>query len=88
LRQASIDLSLTFISGTQEAFPAAAISFDRFIVVNLLTEGMDRVRHVKRKEHAALKGHNDTSQKPPKTCPGSSTLRVLSGQSHEQKRLI
>ncbi len=58
--QVSIDLSPAFIAGTAESFPAAAITFDRFHVVKLLNEAMDKVRRVERKEHDELKGHKYT----------------------------
>lgn len=60
IKQASLDLSPAFISGVKEAFPAAEITFDRFHVVKLLNEAMDKVRKAERKEHEALKGHKYT----------------------------
>jgi len=58
--QASIDLSPAFISGIQQQFPNAAITFDRFHVVKLLNQAMDRVRRLEQKEHDAIKGHKYT----------------------------
>lgn len=60
IQQASLDLSPAFIAGVQECFPCAQLTFDRFHVVKLLNEAMDRVRRAERKEHAALKGHKYT----------------------------
>jgi transposase len=65
VQQASIDLSPAFISGVKASFPSAQITFDRFHVVKLLNEAMDKVRKVERKEHAALKGHQYTFLKNP-----------------------
>ncbi len=55
-----MDLSPAFIAGAATAFPHAAITFDRFHVVKLLNEAMDKVRRVERIEHEALKGHKYT----------------------------
>lgn len=60
ISQVSIDLSPAFIAGVADSFPAAAITFDRFHVVKLLNEAMDKVRRVERLEHEALKGHKYT----------------------------
>ena len=60
ITQISMDLSPAFIAGAAESFPAAAVTFDRFHVVKLLNEAMDRVRRVERIEHAELKGHKYT----------------------------
>ena len=60
IKQASLDLSPAFISGVKESFPSAEITFDRFHVVKLLNEAMDKVRKAERKEHEALKGQKYT----------------------------
>jgi len=65
IKQASLDLSPAFISGVKESFPSAEITFDRFHVVKLLNEAMDKVRKAERKEHEALKGHKYTFLKNP-----------------------
>lgn len=57
ITQLSMDLSPAFIAGGAESFPAAKITFDRFHVVKLLNEAMDKVRRVERIEHDELKGH-------------------------------
>jgi len=51
-----MDLSPAFIAGAAAYFPVAEITFDRFYVVKLLNEAMDKVRKDERKEHEALKG--------------------------------
>ena len=56
----SMDMSPSFISGVIEHFPKAEIHFDRFHVVKLLNEAMDKVRQTERKEHEELKGHKYT----------------------------
>jgi transposase len=60
ITQVSMDLSPAFIAGAAKSFPAAAITFDRFHVVKLLNEAMDKVRRVERLEHEELKGHKYT----------------------------
>jgi transposase len=60
ITQASIDLSPAFISGIKKNFPEAEITFDRFHVVKLLNEAMDKVRQQERREHDELKGHKYT----------------------------
>ena len=59
VNELSMDLSPAFIAGAADSFPSAQITFDRFHVVKLLNEAMDKVR-MERKEHAALKGHKYT----------------------------
>ena len=60
VKHASMDMSPSFISGVTEYFPKAEIHFDRFHVVKLLNEAMDKVRQTERKEHDELKGHKYT----------------------------
>ena len=65
ITEASIDLSPAFISGIRKHFPEASITFDRFHVVKLLNNAMDKVRQQERREHDALKGHKYTFLKNP-----------------------
>jgi transposase len=60
IKDASMDMSPSFISGVTEYFPKAEIHFDRFHVVKLLNDAMDKVRQAERKEHEDLKGHKYT----------------------------
>ena len=60
IKHASIDMSPSFISGINEHFPTTEIHFDRFHVVKLLNEAMDKVRQLERKEHNEIKGHKYT----------------------------
>ena len=61
----SIDLSPAFIAGSHEQFVNAQITFDRFHVVKLLNEAMDKLRRQERVEHEALKGHKYTFLRKP-----------------------
>jgi len=58
--QLSMDLSPSFIAGAGESFPLAEITFDRFHVVKLLNQAMDKVRKAEQEEHQALKGQKYT----------------------------
>lgn len=62
----SIDLSPAFIAGSAEQFVNAKITFDRFHVVKLLNEAMDKLRRQEYAEHQALKGHKYTFLRNPK----------------------
>jgi transposase len=60
ITDACIDMSPSFIAGLGEHFPNAAITFDKFHVVKLLNEAMDKLRKLEYKEHQILKGHKYT----------------------------
>jgi len=49
--QISMDLSGAFIAGAARSFPRAAITFDRFHLVKLLNEAMDKVRIAEKLEY-------------------------------------
>ena len=53
-------MSPAYISGIRNNFPDSSIVFDRFHIVKLLNEAMDKVRKAERREHQALKGHKYT----------------------------
>jgi len=60
IKQVSIDMSPAFIAGVSNNFPKAEITFDRFHIVKLLNEAMDKVRKDERREHERIKGHKYT----------------------------
>jgi len=60
ITQLSMDLPPAFIAGAAESFPSAKITVDRFHVVKLLNEAMDKVRRAERLEHDELTGHKYT----------------------------
>jgi len=60
ITDACIDMSPSFIAGLGEHFPDTAITFDKFHVVKLLNEAMDKLRKLEYKEHQVLKGHKYT----------------------------
>jgi len=93
---ASMDMSPSFIAGVLEYFPKAEIHFDRFHVVKLLNEAMDKVRQMERKEHAELKGHkytflknrNNLSESKQKALSELITLYPTLGEAYRLKELF
>lgn len=57
IKQAVIDMSPSYISGIEENFPNAEITFDKFHVNKLINGAMDEVRKAERKQNSELKGH-------------------------------
>lgn len=53
----SMDMSPAFISGVVNNFPTSNITFDKFHIMKLINEAMDKVRIYERKQHSELKGH-------------------------------
>ena len=96
ITQVSMDLSPAFIAGSAEYFPDAAITFDRFHVVKLLNEAMDKVRRAERIEHNELKGHKYTflknrqnlSAKKEKELADMITLYPNLGEAYRLKELF
>lgn len=70
VEHASMDMSPSFISGVMKYFSGAEIHFDRFHVVKLLNEAMNKVRQLERKEHDELKGHKYIFLKNPEDLSG------------------
>lgn len=60
ITDACIDMSPSFIAGLSDHFPHTAVTFDKFHVVKLLNEAMDKLRKLEYKEHKVLKGHKYT----------------------------
>lgn len=55
IRNISMDMSKSFISGAEAYFPDAKITFDKFHVKKLLNEAVDKVRREESKETEILK---------------------------------
>jgi transposase len=95
IRDVSMDMSPSFISGAAEYFPKADIHFDRFHVVKLLNDAMDEVRKAERKEHDELKGHkytflknrNNLSDNKQKALSEFITLYPTLGEAYRLKEL-
>ncbi len=52
----SCDMSQAFIKGTQENLPKAKITFDKFHVLKLINEAVDKVRRTEAQSNPLLKG--------------------------------
>ena len=96
VKELSMDLSPAFIAGAGESFPKAQITFDRFHVVKLLNEAMNKVRIDERKEHEALKNHKYTflknkeklSDKKRQALDEMITLYPTLGEAYRLKELF
>lgn len=80
ITDACIDMSNSFIAGLSDNFPNTAVTFDKFHVVKLLNEAMDKVRKNEYREHQILKGHKYTFLK--------STKRLSASQKRDREMLI
>ena len=52
----SCDMSPAFIAGAQKNFPNANITFDKYHLVKVVNDAVDKVRRAEQKERAELKG--------------------------------
>ena len=56
ITEVSIDMSPAFVKGVTEQLPNAAVTFDKFHVVGLVSAAVDEVRRLERKDHPELAG--------------------------------
>ena len=56
IEEACLDMSPAFISGLQEQFPQAELTFDNFHLMQLLGDAVDAVRREEQPTHPELKG--------------------------------
>lgn len=56
VREICCDMSPAFIKGIEQAFPKAAITFDKFHVMRVIGDAVDKTRRSERQEHPELKG--------------------------------
>jgi transposase len=61
------DMSPAFISGVEATFPQAAITFDKFHVLQLLGNAVDKTRKAEKAEHPELKGWRYALLRNPET---------------------
>ena len=54
VKEACCDMSPAFISGINEHFPEAQITFDKFHIMKIINEAVDEVRRAEQKEHPVL----------------------------------
>lgn len=55
VRELCMDMSAAYMKGARESFPDAEITFDRFHVVKLLNEAVEKVRRLEQKGRPELK---------------------------------
>lgn len=67
IREICCDMSPAFIKGIEEAFPEAAITFDKFHVLRLIGDAVDKTRRAERAEYPELKGYRYTLLRNPET---------------------
>ena len=76
------DMSPAFISGVEAAFPQAAITFDKFHVLQLLGNAVDATRKAERAQHPELKGWRYALLRNPET----SARQLLQFKSELKRR--
>ena len=54
IKQMCCDMSPAFIKGVEEQFPNAELTFDKFHIVKVVNEAVDKVRRAEQKEHPEL----------------------------------
>jgi transposase len=54
IKQICCDMSPAFIKGVEEQFPEAELTFDKFHIVKVVNDAVDRVRREEQKEHPEL----------------------------------
>ena len=60
IKVVSMDMSPSFISGYFEYFNHAGLVFDKFHIVKMLNEALDKTRKAEQKDNKLLKGHRFT----------------------------
>ena len=56
VKSVSCDMSPAFIKGIKDNLPNAQITFDKFHIIKIINEGVDKVRRAEAKENPILKG--------------------------------
>lgn len=79
----TMDMSISFISGAANYLPKAHVTFDKFHVVKLLNEAVDKVRRAETKQNSILKGTKYLWLKNPKTLSKSQAeqLKLLENEN-------
>ena len=93
VKEFSCDLSPAFISGIEEYFPSAHITFDRFHVMKLLNEAVDDVRRNEQKQekdlkssrYVWLKNPQNLSEKEKKKLAALSSRKLKTGRAYRMK---
>jgi transposase len=96
IKEVAIDMSPAFISGVSSIFPDANITFDKFHVIKLVNEAVDKVRREESKENPILKGtryiwlHNpeNLSAKQQKELTQLSKQNLKTARAYRYKRAL
>jgi transposase len=67
IQEVSCDMSPAFIKGIENAFPQAAITFDKFHVLRVIADAVDKTRRAERSEYPELKGYRYALLRNPET---------------------
>jgi transposase len=67
VEEVCIDMSAAFIKGVAESLPEAEVTFDRFHIMKLLGDAVDKTRREERASHPELKGQRYTLLRNPDT---------------------
>lgn len=88
----SCDMSPAFIKGVKENFPNAEITFDKFHIIKLINEAVDKVRKMETKENPLLKGSKYLFLKNEKNLTSNQAKRLdeikLSGFNFKSLRAL
>ena len=93
INEFSCDLSPAFISGIQEYFPYAHITFDKFHVMKLLNNAIDETRRneqieekdLKSSRYIWLKNPENLTEKQKKKLDSLSSLQLKTGRAYRMK---
>ena len=67
ITEVSMDMSAAFQKGVREALPAASVTFDKFHVVALVNDAVDKTRKQDREDNPELKGQRYALLRNPET---------------------
>jgi transposase len=76
IKEACCDMSPAFISGINEHFPEAQITFDKFHIMKIINEAVDEVRRVEQKEQPVLTKSRYLWLKNPKNLNTNQSSRL------------
>ena len=87
------DMSPAFRSGIQENFPWANLTFDKFHVIKLMNEALDKVRRLEQKEQSVLKysrylwlyNPNNLNESQSEKLEGLNTMNLKTGRAYRIK---
>jgi transposase len=70
VREVCADMSVAFQKGIREALPNAAVTFDKFHVIAMANDAVDKTRRQERAGHPELKGQRYALLRNPETMSG------------------